>query len=160
MSRDKMYAKYTTTLYDALIDDPTLLDVFVMDTEEHTDTFKRIFTAYWNIHEIGGETISIFKRFLENKFIVSSPYYIEMINAYETKINMLDGAKSRNVRTLIDLPRKNVTANKEYPTTKEYIDTDGGINVIELKNEYLNHIRNLYEDFAKSFKECFILLYD
>ena len=85
------YARYTMQLCDALREDPTLLDGFTFNDSTLDDPFKAVFTAYFYSYEIAGETIDEFKDFITNKFKVNKGYYEELMEAYKTKINMLDG---------------------------------------------------------------------
>lgn len=93
LSEDKKwhYARYTMQLCDALREDPTLLDGFTFNDPTLDAPFKAVFTAYFYSYEIGGETIEEFKDFITNKFKVNKGYYEELMEAYKTKINMLDG---------------------------------------------------------------------
>lgn len=133
---DKLYhyAKYTMQFCDALREDPTLLDGFSFDDSTLNAPFKAVFTAYYYSYEIGGETIKEFKDFITNRFKVAKSYYEELIKAYNTKIDMLDGKKtttSRELRQTVvnsgsdsnsnsneyyELPRS--TASEDKPTTK------------------------------------------
>lgn len=177
--------QYTQVFLDFLEDNPTFLDYFQLDTQEHTNKFKTMLAAKWGIYEIGGETVPLFEIYIHNKFNVIKDYYIELINAYETKIEMLDGNKEviietydktdsgsgNSNNTFIALPNKREAT--EYPTNKdknetEYEDTTtttrnitrtGRINVIELKRDYMKLLRNVYEEFVDKFKECFIMIY-
>lgn len=128
------YAQYTQVFLDVMEDNPTFLDDLQLDTNEHTQKFKNALLSKWGIYEIGGETLPQFKLFLKQKFDLWKDYFIEMINAYETKINMLDGnletitetfnketngTGSQNVdneHSYIDLPNKQTT--KEYISNK------------------------------------------
>lgn len=213
------YAKYTIVFDDVLDIEPTLLDNLTLDTEEHTAKFKTALVSRWGLYEIGGETIPQFKSFLEHRFNLVKDYYIEKLNAYETQINMLDGAKVVTTTNVVeenttnttgssetttdneahdhitstnntyDLPRKQVNEGDGYLTSKTTDDrqddsdyntkvvgttqndgtahntstgtttTTGGINVIQLKKDYLDLLRNVYEEFANEFKTCFCLIY-
>ena len=178
MNQVKMYSKYTETFLNTLECYPDLLDDMQLDTKAHTDKFIDMLIARWGIYEIGGETIRLFQLYLNNTFNTYKDYYIEMINAYETKIEWTDGIKteitetindnSANKETTIDLPNK--IASVEYPSSKvnnegvsdkarSYIEK-GGINIVELKKDYLSIIRNIYAEFVSKFNECFIALYD
>lgn len=158
MSNTDLYTRYTITLKDLLDREPTFLDnIFVFSKEEQSNKFKKVFVGmYWN-YEICGETINEFRLMLEGIFKTKVDYYQEMLDAYETQINMLDGVKSNALVENIDLPNKKT--DKEYISSKVKTTTSGGINVIELKKQYLNLLRNLYEDFSKDFMNCFIQWY-
>ena len=176
-----LYTKFSITLHDLLIEEPTLLDFMVLDTEEHTNKFKEMFIAYWNIYEICAETTESFKIILANTFVVHRDKYIELINAYETRINMLDGVviteinnenridNSNDLKTNYDLPRS-TTATRDIPTYKTTLNnsnestytssnTTKGGNQIELKNAYLKQIRNIYAEFVNEFSNCFLHIF-
>lgn len=180
-----LYAKYTMLLYDLLQDDPTFLDFMQLDTNQHTEKFHKIFAAKWGMHEIGGETPEQFKIFLQQDFELHRDYYIEKINMYEKEFNLTDGVVStitssnentksgsvQNQETQYGLPNKD-TSNR-YPTSKsdmhnsrDLTENDsfsqtikGQLPTYEIKERALATIRNIYDEFAERFKECFILLY-
>lgn len=189
----EFYTRFTITLHDALLKEPTLLDNLTLSTTERTDKFKNFFIAKWFNYEISGETIPMFKALIENRFNTLKDYYEELITAYEIKIDMLDGKMvtitrddtkndtfNRNVNLngenkIYDLPRTSLTENKptqksdivnsnvEDSTTnktlKQTISKKGGVNVIDLKRDYMKLIRNVYIDFVTNFDTCFIDLY-
>ena len=149
------YAKFTMTYQEAISIDPTITDGLTLDTEAHTTKLKEMITdRYWN-WEIGGETLGEFKAMLLHRFRTIRDYYIELIQAYETKINMLDGKKTSVIidenttnkdtssGTLshtgtntgdgknYDLPRSNATENRpssrnESSLTTNTTDTSSG----------------------------------
>lgn len=151
---------FDLTLEEALEEDATLLNNLQMSTALQTQTFIDIFKARWNIYECAGFSIEEFKKFVENKFKVWLPYFQELINDYENKINYQDGIKSdithtemnsgtgqvskqnagtrNNVYT--ELPNK-VTL-KEYPTTKdnttENVSTNESYNDSKSKSLLIN----------------------
>ena len=87
---------------------------------------------------------------------------------------------SNNKHTEIELPNKQVSQDYEgYPNAinkdagsdeshREY-ENETNLNdevvtifddeFLDLKNKYLSQLRNIYLEFAKKFKECFILIY-
>ena len=189
----EFYTRFTITLHDTLLKEPTLLDNLTLSTTERTDKFKNFFISKWFNYEISGETIPMFKALIENRFNTLKDYYEELITAYEIKIDMLDGKMvtitrddtkndtfNRNVNLngenkIYDLPRTSVAENKptqksdivnsnvEDSTTnktlKQTISKKGGVNVIDLKRDYMKLIRNVYIDFVTNFDTCFIDLY-
>lgn len=84
-------AVYTMCYMDVLAECPTLLENIVWDTPEHTDKLKEMLYAKYFNKEISGETIGEQKLFMEQKFIQYRDYYTEMLEAYETSIEWLDG---------------------------------------------------------------------
>lgn len=149
------YAKFTMTYQEALSIDPSVTNGITLDTEAHTEKLRAmIIDRYWN-WEIGGETLGEFKSMLLHRFRTIRDYYIELLTAYETKINMLDGKKTAIIidedttskdtssGTLshdgtnssdgknYDLPRSNVTENRpssrnESSLTTNTTDTSSG----------------------------------
>lgn len=88
------FAKYTMTYQEAVGVDPSIPLALSLDTEVHTAKFREMLMNHYWCWEIGGETIGEFKQMLTKKFYSLKDYYVELINAYETKIDMLDGKKS------------------------------------------------------------------
>lgn len=137
----KRYAKYTMVFSDVLDLFPDTLNDMALDTEEHTKRFQDMLKAKYYNYEIAGETYGEFLEMLNSRFAQYKDYYIEFINAYETKINMLDGRKTtrsvtesrtrkangsndgRNTtnETYTDLPRS--TPSQERPTNKTETST-------------------------------------
>lgn len=103
----EFYTRFTITLHDALIKEPTLLDNLTLSTPERTSAFKKMFINRWDIYEIGVETIPMFKYIIENKFNILKDMYEELLTAYETKIDMLDGEKETITRD--DVKKENGT---------------------------------------------------
>lgn len=180
-----LYTRYTITLHDLLINEPTLLDNLTLSTAERTEKFKNMFIAKWDVYEINTETVKMFKLILINKFNTLKDYYEELISAYETKINMLDGKLTSITREdtednnqiysgeslNYDLPRTNSAENK--PSSKsnnsgntndnkrfnQTITTKGEENVISLKTQYMKMLRNIYYEFVNDFETCFMQLF-
>lgn len=142
------YAKFTMTYQEAIGIDPTITDGLTLDTEVHTAKLKEMLTdRYWN-WEIGGETLGEFKSMLLHRFRTIRDYYLELISAYETKINMLDGKrtsiiidedttnKDTSSGTLshtgsnasdgknYDLPRSNATENRPSSRNESSLTTN------------------------------------
>lgn len=113
-------------------------------------------------------------------------YYGEMLIAYETEINFLDGNKVTSTvnDTVTSTPRvlrENVTydlprsdSSVDRPTTKSTSEGKSGTDtteryggttvkggdVIDLKRRYLDLIRSIYEEFALKFRVNFIEQFD
>lgn len=114
----RMYAKYTSCLYNVLEDYPTLLDNLTMSTPERTQKFKEMFIAKWFNFEIGLETIGLFKLYIENRFKTKLDYYEQKLTAYETEINFLDGRKTTYTRTFTN-DKTNDDTNKIDKTVSD-----------------------------------------
>jgi hypothetical protein len=79
---------------DVLREYPDILDPLSLDTTAHTDKFKEVLIGKFKLYEIGLETPHLFQEALVNKLAVKKDYYLELIHAYETQVNMLDGLVS------------------------------------------------------------------
>lgn len=182
------YAKYTMQFNDLLLEDPDLLLDLVEELPNDIirSSFINMFKARWGIYEIGGETITEFKEYLQAYYDMYKDYYLEMINAYNVDIDMLDGIKetiteenndeekttSNGTSKYIDLPNK--VTSEDYATNKtignsttstsndrsKTITRTGGVNVLELKKQYMLLIKDLYKEWIDKFSPCFIQLYD
>lgn len=167
------YAYVSITLRNAIELEPELLNDMQMKTPEQTNKFIEIFRARWDLYEIGGETIELFKSFIDERFKLKLGYYQQLIDEYEKEFNYLDGRKTTTTYhesansdgTDYDLPRKpdavavattktNVNGNISWGRT-----LTGDEDVLELKTRYLKYIRNLYEEFVNEFKDCFAMIY-
>lgn len=160
------YARYTIVFNNLLELEPNFIwEDLQLDTTEHTQRFKDMFIARWGQYEIGGETVPQFKEFVRQKFNEYYHYYIEKINAYDTEIDMLDGivdtVEEDTLSQYIDLPNKQTS--KEYITNKNknnrQITRKGGVNVIDLKRNYLRLIQDVYREFVDKFDTCFIQMF-
>lgn len=122
-------AHYTMCFKDVLTLAPDILQNLVLDTTAHTEKFQEMLKAKWAIYEISGETIPEFQVFLEAKFNQYKDYYIEMINAYETQIQWLDGDVISETYNITD------TNNEKY-TPKVAITTTDTPRVTTTDSEY------------------------
>lgn len=167
------YSYSSITLKDAIKEEPTLLGGFVLDTPEQTQEFITVFRGMWDTYDIGGETISLFKEFITNRFNMNKPYYQELINVYLDELNYKDGKKAviaytgsmNSDDTDYDLPRKDGSSGKATSQIKkegQIASTKtltGDVDVVDLKSRYLKYLRNVYKEFAETFKDCFSLIY-
>lgn len=113
-----LYSYCTITLYDALKEDETLLDNLVLETEEQTNEFINTFKARYNLYDIAGETIPMFKLMLENRFNLKKKYYQDLINEYSKEIDYLQGIVE--TETISDETSNNGTSSSSSNAT----DTD------------------------------------
>lgn len=190
MQKTKMLWTMTSiTLLDALKIEPTLLDDFDFGNANRNEKFNKIFKAMYNTKSLAGETIELFKIYIDDTFNEFVDYYNELLDIYETQLNYSDGIKATrihrdtgdsqdtanfsNENKVIDLP--NSTTEGEYITEKtkntnnsglhnEYSKTisesiTGGVNVIDQREKMLKYIRSLYIEFAEKFKDCFAFVY-
>lgn len=113
-----LYSYSTITLYDALKIEENLLDNLILENQTQTDEFIKTFKARYNLYDIAGETIPMFKLMIENKFELKKKYYQELINEYEKEINYLDGIIESE--TISDNTSNNGTSSSSSNST----DTD------------------------------------
>ena len=145
----QMYSYSSMTLHDVLIEEPTLLDDLVLETEIQTSLFKQAFISRYNLYDIGGETIPLFKLMIKGKFDLNKNYYQQLITEYVKSINYEDGYKeietiteendstgtsnqdsdgmNTNKRTFYDLPYKQTS--ERYATTETIDDNTSNVNI-------------------------------
>lgn len=150
---------------------PSCLDNLKMSTDDQTSKLKKVFTAYFNDYEIGGETPEMFQQFLLDCYNENYDYYQEYINVYEDKINYLDGyittteESNHGQNKEYDLPHKQVSSEEGYLSRLAKADATstytkkGGINVVDQKFNYMKKLKNIYKEFVEKFKPCFLLIY-
>lgn len=131
-----MYAKYTQTFHDFLIDNPTFLNNIILSTADKTNKLRNAIITEYNLYEIGGETDDMFKVMFVDTFNKWKDYYEEKITAYEKQYDYTTGNRrtttktstintegtqdsngsSDNKHTEIELPNKQVTSEYDgYP---------------------------------------------
>ncbi len=144
------YAKYTMTYQEVVSLDATIPEVLSFGDDTKDKAIRdMVMDVFWN-WEIAGETIGEFRNMLMHTFNSYRDYYNELIDAYQTKIDMLDGRKTSttiqgndttvdkgsstydtamennrkgsNTDTNYDLPRSNVSENR--PSSKSTRDID------------------------------------
>lgn len=155
---NKLYANYTETLHDVLIEHPELLNIFDLGSNERNTTFKAMFVSMWDIYEIGSETYDMFKINLTNTFNQYKKYYSDMLDAYESQnITLNDLITSVGQTDFIELP--NSQTNSQYTTNITKVTQTDKSQLINKRNNLLKSIRNIYEEFAYQFKECFCQIF-
>lgn len=80
---------------------------------------------------------------------------------YELPNKVIDESYRSTPSSILDDKNKN-TNNKDYTnntTRTSTITTEFNNEFIDLKNKYINQIRNVYREFAMKFKECFYQIY-
>ena len=88
------YAKYTMTYQEVVALDATIPEVLSFGDDIKDKSIRdMVMDMYWN-YEIAGETIGEFRNMLAHRFGTIRDYYNELIDAYQTKIDMLDGRKT------------------------------------------------------------------
>lgn len=183
------YSYTSITLRDALKLNPDLLENLTLSTTNRTKLFQDMFKAYYNSKSIAGETVELFKLWIEDTFNVNKDYYENILNEYEKELDLDEGfvltrehrdngsssgtASSNSNTDNIDLPNK--------PTTNEYVSdrvknnassnnsdsynkylketVSGNVNTLEQREKALKFIRNYYLEFVKKFDDCFAHVY-
>lgn len=139
----KYPASYTIALYDALNFDNTLLDILDSDKLFKDNNLKDRFISYWGIYEISGETLEMFRVFINRKYNELSNKYLQRLELWINKLNYLQPIVNKIIKDLTitdkgsltktynsgvnrtgtdtnidyELPNKNATS--EYPTSKQ-----------------------------------------
>lgn len=144
-------------------------ETMVLDTEEHTASFQTMLHSVWDIYEISGETIGEQKLFMVSVLNQYKDYYIEKLNTYEKEYDFTEDLKdvsSTHTKTLhVDLPNKQIDPDDYYTYPDMGDKADGDMDsqssgrFIELKNAYYKQIKNIFEEFAKRFRACFLHIY-
>ena len=131
-------------------------------TEDEYSKFIGMFNArYWNYEiycdyntvtkqtdygQFTSSIVAITRRYIE--------YYHDLLMKYKEPLDESEGIKS--VTTDIDLPNSRV--NAEYPSNKTI--STGNENVVTLRRQALNYIRNIFQEFVEKYIYCFILIFD
>ena len=198
---NNMYAKYTETFHDFLLNNSSFLtEVIKMSSVDREEKLKNALISEFNLYEIGGETEEIFKIMFIDTFNQWKEYYEERITAYDKQYDYTLGNRRRTLKksniitegkqqgsslsdgkhTEIELPNKQISSDYEgYPNdiskdenqeqSQRSYDNETNLDdevttifddeFLDLKRKYLEQLRNIYLEFAKKFKECFILIY-
>lgn len=119
-------AEFTMCYKDVIEQYPDVLENIVMDTTEHTSKLRDMLAAKWSIYEISGETIPEFKLFLECKFNQYKDYYVEMLGAYETEINWINGLITSTNLSEAGTDNKDYTPGAVYET-----ETSPGVSITD-----------------------------
>lgn len=103
------YSRFTMT-YQEVVDLDTTIPELMSFGDDTKDKAIRdmVMDMYWN-WEIAGETIGEFKNMLQHSFNTVKDYYNELIDAYQTKIDMLDGRKTVITRDTTNTDKKTET---------------------------------------------------
>ena len=166
------YAKYTMTFKEFLQDDINLAwfeSSIVMSDTDRTQRIQTAIKSMWDAYEISGETIGEFKMFLLDTFTLHKDYYEDMITNYDKEFDYTTGivrTSETDAKDIhVELPNKKIDENDIY---KYPNDANKGNTVItnrdnslflRMKREYLRQIRNLYNEFAMKFTDCFIHIF-
>lgn len=167
---DYPYSKYTITFKEFL---ETNMEWFtstiVMSTPQRTAKLHKALISMWDTYELSGETIGEMKLFLKDTLDLHSQYYEDMLDGYDKEFDYADGivkeVKYDDKSINVDLPNKVVSPDDlfDYPNDARKNDantttTDNTL-FLTMKRKYLQQIRNLYNEFAYKFKDCFIQIY-
>ena len=158
-----------------------LFDPFAGDDEDIKTAMYDVFNGRYDMYEISGETIGEQKLFLQATFNQHYRYYKEILDNYMKqwdystggrKITSFERSGSNDTNGIsVELPNKVVDEDDiyKYPDsgdkghsenessgTSTVYDTSA---FISLKREYIDQIRNVFEEFANRFDDCFMMLY-
>lgn len=170
MSLENSSAKYTMTLHDYLKIDNEWFDTHMtMSNSDRTANFRKALTAMWGIYEISAETVGQFRIYLSDTFAIWCDYYDKMIDTYERDYDFESGVDTKVTTTdksiHVALPNKKIDQKDIYAypdsgdKTESSVTTTNMDKFISLKLQYMKQIRNLYNEFATRFYDCFIHIY-
>lgn len=189
MQRNQMWTATSITLLDALEFEPTLLEHFDFGNETRNTMFKKVFVGRYGTKSIAGETVQLFKTYIDTTFDEFVDYYNSVLDVYEKELNYDEGIKitrkhvdngsgedtsnSGSTDTYIDLPNRptqneyasnktnrNGNASSSNSYEKEINETvTGGVNVVEQREKAIKFLRNIYLEFANKFEDCFACIY-
>ena len=115
------FAKYTMSYQEVVALDATIPEVLTFGDDTKDKAIRdMVMDMYWN-REIAGETVGEFRGMLSHAFGTIRDYYNELIDAYQTKIDMLDGRKTT---TVIDGTDKTTEEGKNDYSSQGTIDRD------------------------------------
>lgn len=145
----------------------------IWDTTHVTKLEEEIYSKFY-MYEVFVDDVSCMHNAIINIFKSYAQYYNDLLTAYETQIDALEGKKvsitytprSKYESKTYDLPRSESTIDR--PSSKA---TNGGIdgtdttvttdvNALEQKKRYIGLARNVYDEFASKFVSCFIEMFD
>lgn len=168
------FAKYSISFKEFLDENATwVASNIAMSTTDRTNFLLEALRHMWEYYEISGETIGEFKMFFKDTFELHKAYYEEMITNYDKTFAYENGI-SRTVENYtegksinVDLPNKVINADDiyKYPSSGDKGNTSATTTYtnpelfLKLKNQYLRQVRNLYNEFAMKFSDCFIHLF-
>lgn len=170
MEKEFEKAKYTMLFSDYLeVDSEWYNKNIKMSTDARTTALRKALEAMWGVYEISGETVGEMRTFLLNTLNEHIDYYEDMIDNYDKEYDYTTGMtrenETVNKNLSVELPNKKISeediyaypdsADKSETTVKS---TDNSL-FLALKQRYLRQIRNLYNEFARRFFDCFIHIY-
>lgn len=155
---NRLYANYTISFRDYLLENPNCLDFIKMKTVDRSNILKDMIKNKYFDYEIGGETPELFQMYLETTFNLWYKYYDEILDIYENnKYTPQDLIKSSSITSVIDLPNKQT--NSEYVSNKTKVENSNNSLLLDNRNQILSSIRNIYLEFTMKFNENFIQIF-
>lgn len=185
-----LYSATSITLHDALLEDNTILNDFVLSTVDRTNKFKNMFIACYDTKSLCSEVIETFKLYIKNKFNEYKDYYEDLLDIYERQLDYDKGiviqrthndnggsggsSSSGSETSNIELPNR--TTSGEYVSDKvkgksnqSYSENyekhigekvEGNVNVIDQREKALKFVRSIYRNFVNEFSDCFACVYN
>ena len=119
-----------------------------------------VFNGIWNQREIAGETIGEQKAFLTDVYNTNWRYYKEVLDNYSKEWDYRNKNKGlvKDTDDIYAYPDSGDKNHSENSSSGQTIVTDTSA-FIELKKEYLDQIRNVFEEFSYRFTDCFLSIY-
>lgn len=171
MSTNYPNAKYTITFLEFVSEYSAWFSAsIVMSSSARTTNIQNALKNKWNFYEISGETIGEMKQMILDTFNYWKQYYEDMLNAYDREFDYTTGI-TRTVRDAgseqgihVELPNKQISATDiyAYPDDANKVEHDNTVTTtdntryLEMRQKYMRQIRNLYNEFADKFYDCFI----
>ena len=178
------FARYTMSFLEFRTEnEEALLEVFDDWSEARVNNLCKMLGALYDNYEISGETVGEELMFLGQVFNQHQGYYSELLNKYDEdyQISLRDMTKkvvdtsrrgtSHSEGISVDLPNKKISEDNIYAypdsgdkntsgssSSGQTITDDKGA-LLSLRKEYLDQVRNIYEEFAYRFSDCFLHLY-
>lgn len=150
-------------------------------TDDEIEALTGMIANVWDFYEISGESYGEETMFIQQVYNQHKSYFRELLDNYKKQFDYEDGIKkvteftrsgsTDNNSVSVDLPNKKIDAEDiyKYPDTgdKGHTESESGGETtvtdygafLELKRAYLDQIRNVFEEFAYRFSDCFLHLY-
>lgn len=163
-------AEYTIEYRNATLNDDTLeskvTDLANHYMPEYGDTFSTYFSNRWDEYELYTTDTKEWHERFGARLSNLCTSYLEKIKAYETKIGVLDGIVIKRATDNYDLPVKGtetiqprVNPVSGYPTKSYDATVSGGQNTADIRNNYINKVRDLWLEFVEEFAPLFYQIY-
>lgn len=128
--------------------------------------FADYFYSRWAIYELFDIDTDKWLFQFKCRFNLLCQEYLEKINAYKTEIGVLDGIVIKRSTDNYDLPVQPVsdvvsrsTPVAGYPDRSYEAVVKGGQNTADVRNNYINKVRDIMTEFVSEFEPLFYTLF-